>query len=159
MDTSVEQALNYAWCLLSYRSRSYQEIERRLTLRGYSPRVQAAVIAKLEDMGYINDLEFARQWVNDRIRFKPMGSYGLKKELIQRGISLEIAERVVAELVPVELEYDLALLIGKRRWERLQGLHVGQRCQKLANLLLYRGFSPAIIVAVTAEVAAAPGSV
>ena len=52
-----DRALN----LLAFRARSARELQRRLTMKGESRERADRVIAKLLDVGLINDADFARQ--------------------------------------------------------------------------------------------------
>lgn len=54
------------------------------------------VISKLESFGYINDLEYARVFVENRNRNKPRSILQLKQELVLKGISKNIIDDVLA---------------------------------------------------------------
>src|SRR6266540_3843325 len=62
-----DSALNF----LSYRPRSAREVELRLRKKGSSPEQIAAVMERLRQNRYVDDAEFARFWVSNRMAFSP----------------------------------------------------------------------------------------
>src|SRR2546421_1354568 len=54
---------------LSYRPRSAREVEMRLRKKGHSPEQIATVLERLTGRGYVDDMEFARFWVSNRMTF------------------------------------------------------------------------------------------
>jgi len=62
------------------------------------------VIDQLNDYGYIDDEEFAEQFVLSRIKNRPRGKFVLVSELISKGVDKEIARQKVDELVEDEYE-------------------------------------------------------
>src|SRR5438046_252871 len=52
---------------LSYRPRSAREVEMRLRKKGNTPEQISAAMEKLRQRGYVDDREFARFWVSNRM--------------------------------------------------------------------------------------------
>src|SRR5438477_7684893 len=77
---------------LSYRPRSAREVEMRLRKKGNTPEQISAVIEKLRQRGYVDDRDFARFWVSNRMSFSPRGPRLLRSELRQKGVSQEIVD-------------------------------------------------------------------
>ena len=90
-----QRCLNAALRFLSYRPRSEAELRRRLVKHGFDSEPIAAVIARLKEQGMVDDLAFARFWVENRESFSPRGQRMLKLELRQKGVSSDIIEAVV----------------------------------------------------------------
>jgi regulatory protein len=89
---------------LSYRPRSAREVEMRLRKKGNMPEQIAVVMEKLRQRGYVDDREFARFWVNNRMSFSPRGPRLLRSELRQKGVSQEIVDEVLAEHTETQQE-------------------------------------------------------
>ena len=53
---------------LEARSRSVSEVRRRLTSAGYQPELVDGAIARLEELGVLDDEAFAKAWVESRDR-------------------------------------------------------------------------------------------
>jgi regulatory protein len=93
--------------LLSYRPRSIREITQRLTKTNADTHTINRVINNLIDQNMLNDQEFARWWVDQRIKFRPRGNYALTQELVQKGIDREIIDSVL-------LSFDAELELAKK---------------------------------------------
>lgn len=93
-------------------------------------------IEKLKSYSYINDEEFAEQFILSRLKSKPRGKYILLSELISKGVSKEIAEKKLEELV--EDEYDIL----KRVYEKKYGdSKITKEDRKKIDFLLRKGFN------------------
>lgn len=88
-----ESALNF----LSYRPRSAREVEQRLRKKAHSPETISTVMDRLRQHGYVDDREFARFWVNNRMSFSPRGPRLLRSELRQKGVPQEIVDEILSE--------------------------------------------------------------
>ncbi len=89
-----DKALNF----LDLRRRSTKEIRDYLWRKEFEPQVTQAVIDRLTRAGLLNDEEFARAWIRDRLLLKPKSKRALSTELFAKGISREIADRVLSEM-------------------------------------------------------------
>ena len=100
-----------------------------------SSEIVSVVIEKLKSYSYINDEEFAVQFVLSRIKSKPRGKYVLVSELISKGISKDLAEQKVNELV--EDEFDIL----KRVFEKKYGeCKLSKKDRKKIDFLHRKGF-------------------
>lgn len=81
---------------LETRSRSIAEVRRRLSTAGYRADLIEAAIARLLDLGILDDEAFATAWVASRDRAHPRGARALRSELIQKGIAAETVGVVLA---------------------------------------------------------------
>lgn len=124
---AVRDARDAALNLLSYRARSVAEMEGRLGKKGFDDPVVADVVAWLLDLGYLNDRDFARQFLDERLRRRPRGPFALIQEMQKRGVDRTLAEEVLAELMDergideAELARDTA-----RRWLSRQSSRVAR---------------------------------
>ncbi|HEA47221.1 MAG TPA: regulatory protein RecX [bacterium] len=136
-----EKAKDQAFKLLSYRPRSIKEIEDRLKKKDYSSRVISEVTKNLKRLKFLDDREFARMWVENRIRTKPMGRYRLYQELIQKGIDRELIEKTLGNYQEEE-EIELAKELIRRKLKRsYQNLDEVTTKRRLYGFLQRRGFS------------------
>ncbi len=71
---------------LEARSRSVTEVRRRLTTAGYRPELVDGAIARLLDLGVLDDEAFARAWVESRDRARPRGERAIRDELRLKGV-------------------------------------------------------------------------
>jgi regulatory protein len=100
MDDIYQKALAF----LSYRPRSAREVEQRLRRKGFTPEQVSAVMERLRSQQYVDDREFARFWVGNRMTFNPRGPRLLKSELRQKGVPTDIVDEVLREQVETQEE-------------------------------------------------------
>lgn len=129
---AVDQSVRF----LSFRPRSIGEIRRYLQQKKVEPVAIDNAIERLETLGYVDDLAFARFWVSNRDEFRPKGPLALRQELREKGISNAIADQALAE---VDFA-DAAERVARQRVKRLQGLDRRTFQKKLYDHLARRGF-------------------
>jgi regulatory protein len=82
---------------LEARSRSVTEVRRRLSSAGYRPELVDGSIARLLELGMLDDEAFARAWVESRDRARPRGERAIRDELRLKGIDRTTMDLVLAE--------------------------------------------------------------
>jgi len=92
-----ELVLNAALRFLEARARSVTEVRRRLSDAGYRAELIEGAIARLRDLGMLDDEAFARGWVESRDRARPRGEIALRRELALKGIDRSIVDGVLEE--------------------------------------------------------------
>ena len=135
---NIDKLTAKAFKLLSYRPRSIFEIKTRLKKLTPSSQLIDQVINKLIDQGLLNDEEFARWWIDQRLNHRPRGNFGLTAELSQKGIDKKIINQVLLTSVQ---EKNLAKKFIRSRQSRLQSLPLQQQKIKAVQWLKTRGFS------------------
>jgi regulatory protein len=134
---AVVKAVDYAANLLSYRPRSTKEIRERLLKHSFNDVVADAAIEKLLGLGYLDDRAFARFWIEDRNRFKPLGRRALSFELRNKGIEQAIIQELLEEIVD---EGDGAYEAALKRVRQMRGTTKREFKQKIGAFLQRRGF-------------------
>ena len=122
-----------ALAFLSYRPRSAREVEQRLRRKGFTPEQVSGVMERLRSQKYIDDHEFARFWVGNRMTFNPRGPRLLRSELRQKGVPSEIVEEVMKE--QVETQEELVQQAEELKAEQSPGVDEPVPGTDLANAL------------------------
>ena len=86
-----------AAAFLAVRPRSVGETRRRLRHLGYRDELVEQVLARLVEVGYLDDEAFARAWVESRDRARPRGEAALRRELSLKGIDRAVVDVVLEE--------------------------------------------------------------
>ncbi len=81
---------------LEVRSRSREEVRRRLRDAGYRSELVEAALDRLSDLGFLDDAAFARSWVESRDRARPRGARALRAELRRLGVAEADVEAALA---------------------------------------------------------------
>jgi len=161
---------------LEVRSRSVSEVRRRLGGAGYRAELVDRAIARMTELGMLDDEAFARTWVESRDRARPRGERAIREELRLKGIDRETVELVLGERrdrafassdtdggdddgEPVSADRTAAeRLLAKNARALARVADPRQRRQRAYALLARHGFDPetcrevaATLVAVTEE--------
>jgi regulatory protein len=139
----LERVRHLALDRLTGRSHSRGELTRWLLGRGCPEPAVTAVLDRLAAVGLIDDVAFARDWVDQRRLRKGLSRVQLTRELSAKGVSAEIVEQTLGERA--ESDQAVALELARARLSRLAGLERPVWERRLAGLLARRGFSPAVV--------------
>ena len=131
------EALQSGLRFLSYRPRSEQELRQRLARKGLPREAIAAAVARLRELGYLDDAAFARFWTETHQRSRPRARRVVAGELRRRGITAEQVEEATAGLEDEEAAFAAA----GRRARSLRGLEYQPFRERLGRFLTGRGFS------------------
>lgn len=139
-DEAVEKAKAYVFRLLSKRAQTKKEIRDKLAGRGYEQGAIEQTLSMLERLDLIDDVLFARQFVEQRLRLRPSGRIALVRDLVHRGVPSEIIDRVLDDvLAGIDIEgVALDLLMG--RANRYRGLSREKALGRMYGFLGRRGF-------------------
>jgi regulatory protein len=158
---------------LEARSRSVEEVRRRLADAGYRPELIAATLDRLALIGLLDDELFARTWIESRDRARPRGEMALRRELSQRGVgraeikaALDDRREQADQRIPVGSQGDedgepggspdeaaARRLVDRRRRDLDRIPDPRKRRQRAYALLARNGFDPEVCATVAASVA------
>ena len=138
---NFQRCLNAALHYLSYRPRSESELRERLYRRNFDEESIGRVVARLEELGLVDDMEFAQFWQDNRQAFSPRSSSLTRLELRRKGVAEEVISQVVTPASDGEGAYRAAL--GKAR--RLPVSDYQSFRRRLGEYLRRRGFSYGVI--------------
>ncbi|MFH1045631.1 MAG: regulatory protein RecX [Candidatus Omnitrophota bacterium] len=140
------KAKDYAFKLLSYRQRSSAELRRRLEKKGFTQPVIAETITYLGELNYINDAEFARVWIQERLRTRPQGKTLLRYQLRQKGVDKELIDAALQECAQTYDEGAAAKGLALSRRKKYRGLAPLKAKRRIYDYLRRRGFSSEAIM-------------
>ncbi|MFA6917459.1 MAG: regulatory protein RecX [Candidatus Gracilibacteria bacterium] len=114
-----QRLLTYALFILSKKRYTCLEVQKKLKQFLKKHRLDDAeasdrVIERLKELNYLNDQQYAQDYVSDRIKFRPRGKFLLKRELNLKGIAPEITMAILSHIDVDEFEMALELLKKKR---------------------------------------------
>ena len=110
MSSIYEKAIK----LLKIRPHHSVELTKKLVMRGFDRTEVSSIIQKLQDENLINNDQFAQNYLEELLRNKTIGFYGIKSKLMQRGISSNEADNLLKENFTVELELEKAEKLRER---------------------------------------------
>ncbi|KUH97989.1 recombinase RecX [Mycolicibacterium acapulense] len=137
-----EQARNVCLRLLTARARTRAELAGQLTKRGYPEYVSDKVLDRLEQVGLVDDADFAEQWVRSRRANAGKGRRALIAELRTKGVDNDVIDAVLAEDDPAaERNRAERLVADKLRREKLPDGDDAKLARRLVGMLARRGYS------------------
>lgn len=135
-----ERALN----LLSARSYTKKGLYHKL-IEKVDPQIAEKTVARMEELGLLNDEEYGRRKAADLYHLKHYGRRRVTDILVEKGIERALAVEIAEELEPQDME-DALYTIVERKYARIldeatdkQDLY--KRKARVQNALLRKGYS------------------
>lgn len=110
--SNERRAKEKALWLISYRSHSKKELKDKLK-REYDEEAAEKAADRMEELGLINDEEFARQYARKLILTKKMSARAAEYELIRKGIDKALSGEIISEIDCDPQEQILAVINKK----------------------------------------------
>ena len=133
-----QAALDY----LAYKPRTEEEVRRKLRQEDVPSPVIEDVIARLYELGYLDDEAYAHDYAHNRFSSKKYGPVRIRRELTERGVDRRLADAAVDELFAEVDVTAAAWTHAEKRWPRLAGEDdPRRRRQKMYRYLRRRGFT------------------
>jgi regulatory protein len=148
--TPAAQAQAICLRLLTARPRSRAELADALRRRGIPEEVGELVLARLSEVGLVDDATFAESVVHSGHRHRGLGKTALGGELRRRGVPGEIAEQAVAEVRPEDEEQRARELV-RRKLLTSTVRDASALARKLAGMLARKGYPEALAWRVVRE--------
>lgn len=135
-----EQARDVCLRLLTVRARTRSELEAQLTKRGYPDDVGARVLDRLVEVGLLDDVAFAEEWVRSRRANSGKGKRALATELRTKGVDPDVIAETLDGVDAGEWRVQAEELVAaKLRRDKLDDeVKVTRR---LVGMLARRGYS------------------
>ncbi len=119
-DAVVDKARAKAFDQIARRPRSRWELEDYLRRKEFEPEIIEQTLNALSKLGYVDDLDFAQRWVNNRRLLKPTSKRRLTQELRQKRVSDEIINQALSADDTDEREVLVELIERKRKQAKYQ---------------------------------------
>lgn len=124
----------------------------RLHRRGFSATATETVIEKLKQQKYLDDHDFVRMWINERVASKKWGKIKIRSELVSKGVDREIINTELSRYSDQE-EKELALNLARKKYLESRNLDPMTRRRRLCQFLNRHGFDSSTIREIAREVA------
>lgn len=134
--SNCNRAYEKALYLLDYRDRTYVEIKRKLQ-ESYPPEAVEYALLKVQELGLIDDENFARRFAGEMINFKNYGKKRVESELYRRGVERDIIEKVLEEF-EINNEEKILEILRKKYYPLPEEK---KEISKIVNALMRQGYS------------------
>ena len=145
-DEQYVNAKQAAFNYLAHKPRTETEVRRKLKRKDMPAFVIDDVIARLHELGYLDDEAYAHDYARNRFSSKKYGPVRIRRELEERGIDRHLAEAATDTLFEDEDATAAAWEHAENRWPRLADEDdPRRRRQKMYRYLRRRGFTSGTI--------------
>ena len=135
---------------LTGQARSRSELATKLARKQVPTEIAERMLDRFEEVGLIDDADFARQWVQSRQRTRGLAPRVLALELRRKGIDDEIISEVLGELDPNDARAAAHRLVRKKL-RSMASLDDTTRIRRLTSMLARKGYSPQLAFDVVRE--------
>ena len=144
----MQRGTAFDCCLrvLTLRDHSEGELRRKLSGKGYAEQEIEESILRVKDLGYLDDLRFARSFASSALRNGKGFGPRLKLELSRRGVAGSIVNQVLEELAGEYSERELLAQLVERRYPGFDAATASDKeKRRVVGYLQRKGFSLAAI--------------
>jgi regulatory protein len=145
-----ERARQLCLRLLTGRPRTRTELADAMRRHGIPDEAATAVLARLADVGLIDDAAFARAWVESRHHSRGLARRALSAELKRRGVDGQDIEAAVSALDPAD-ELATARQLVDKAMRASRGKPVPVRMRRLVGLLARKGYPAPVAYRIVRE--------
>ncbi|MDI6808157.1 MAG: regulatory protein RecX [Candidatus Eisenbacteria bacterium] len=146
---SFDEAKSKALDILARRSITAKALLEKLREKGFTEKTSSLVVARLTTLGLINDLEFARAFVRNRILVSPRGFFLLKRELLGKGVPKAVAEKAISEAREDVSEIEIAEKLVEKKMRSLGGVEERRAKARVFSFLVRKGIPASVAIQVT----------
>ena len=142
-DEMYLKAKNKALNILSKADQSEKKIREKLST-DFEENTIDKVIEFLKRNNFINDNLLAQKIVNTNLNLNKCGKNRIKQNLYNKGIDSSAINKAISD-IDSEAEFENAMYLAKKRYERIKNEDKRKIYQKLSQHLAYKGFNYDII--------------
>jgi regulatory protein len=153
---ACDKAVNVAAGLIARRVLSVAELRSKLGQRGFDEGVMDAAVARLRELGLLDDERLGRALIEETLARKAVGPLLLGAKLQRRGLDDGLVEKLVNEVATTPPDSPpppdgetavgspraMAESLARERWSKMASLDPATRKRRLWGLLTRRGFEP-----------------
>lgn len=154
----MAKAKDICLSLLAVRARTRAELRTKLLGKGIEEQVADQVLSRLDEVGLVNDAEFAEQWVRSRHTYQGVARRALSAELRRKGVADDLAAAAVSELDSEAEEVRARELVRKRLRSTAAGAPELTMIRRLVGMLARKGYPEGLAYRVVRDELRAVGS-
>ncbi|MDQ3696584.1 MAG: recombination regulator RecX [Gemmatimonadota bacterium] len=141
-EDAVTATLDRALNMLAFRARSARDLRRRLIEKGEPADLADAAIARLAELGLIDDAQFARQFARSKVLGPGLSKRRLHQELFRKGVARDVAEESIAAVMAEDEVNESAIIerLARKKLSTLVALDPATRRRRIFGFLARRGY-------------------
>ena len=132
----MDSALRY----LGARARTVREVERHLDSCEYGEVEVYETVERLKELGLLDDVAFANEFVRTRLATKPISRAHLREQLLSHETDQEAIEQALSQ-IDEETQRQTAIATAEKYARQYARLAPEERDEMVIRRLLARGYS------------------
>ena len=132
----MDAALSY----LTAKARTVREMELHLDKMEFGEVEVYDCVERLKELGYLNDEKYAWDFVESRLRTKPVSRRKLREQLFAHKLDKDCIDGALTQVTD-EVERENAAKIAAKYWEEFENLEEFDRKTRVMRRLLGRGYA------------------
>lgn len=145
-----ERATNLCVWHLGRGPRTQKELRDAMTKKGVPDAMAEEVLAKLAEFNYVNDEQFAANFVHSRHVNQRKGASVIRQELRRKGVDDALVAEAL-EQITEESEREAATALVTRKLASTRSLDPSKRVQRLVAMLARKGYPPGLCYSVVRD--------
>ncbi len=148
MSEPADAIVSRSLWLIERKERTVEEIRTYFKAKGHDADDINAAVARLMDMGLLDDSRYAERYIAGPARRKGYGRTRIYRELVAKGVDGEVVHEALEREHDTDAEYQLLARLGRRKWEEFTrtGVPPEKARSRLVAHLGRRGFSQGAII-------------
>lgn len=119
-------------------------MERYLSKQQFGEVEVYDCIERLKELGYLNDRQFAADFIATRLSTKPVSRRKLREQLYSHKLEAEVIQEAL-EAVTDAVEEENAAQVAAKFWRQFEGLEEYERKVRVIRRLLGRGYDLGLV--------------
>ena len=132
--------LDAAFKYLTPKARTVREVETYLDSCNYGEYEVYAAVERLKELGYLNDEQYANEFIRTRLNTKPVSRAHLYRQLKEHMLSDEVISTALNKLSSDD-ELKNAVAVASKFYGQFAELDEHTRMERTRRRLISRGFS------------------
>lgn len=124
---------------LNYSAKTRKQLTDLLVDRGAEPDVVKEVLDRFEEVGLVNDRDYAYEWVRSRHSARGLSRKVLKLELNQRGVDPDFIDEAL-EQVTSDTELEAATALAAKKLRAMRDVAPAAQTRRCLAALARRGY-------------------
>jgi regulatory protein len=152
----TERAFNYCIWHLGQSNKTRKQLHDKMRERNCPDDIIESTLDKLEEMNYLSDVQYAKNFVASRQTYKHVGERKISQDLRQKGIPQDIIENAFEENTEDDERLRAKELLSKRL-RSTRNVERQKRINRLVGYLSRNGYNGSIAFSVVKEALDAEG--
>jgi regulatory protein len=136
--------------LLTGRARSRAELRTALAAKRVPGEIADRMLDRFAELGLVDDVAFARSWVESRQAGRGLAPRALATELHRKGIDPETARTAIGDLADDQVE-EAARALVRKKLRSLRSVDTTVATRRLLGMLGRKGYSSSLSLRVIRE--------